>query len=328
MTAGPARGPAGTVSHRLAVEAMATRFELIVEGDDPAALHAAGEEALAVITRIESRLSAFQPKSDIAWINGRAGQGAVKIEPRLFALLQRCVVLSAATDGAFDITVGPLMHAWNLSGGVTRDAGDAPDLPSTEEVAEARSRVGSEHLHFDPCASTIRFGRPGMRIDLGAAGKGYAIDEAIASLRANGVPGALLHGGTSSVHALGRPIDGEVWKVAWNPPGGRGRLFPLHDGALSVSAGHGKAFTRNGRQFGHVIDPCTGWPADRAVSAIVTGPGSLECDALSTALLVLGADWLPRMGARFPGYDGDVAASPARRAATGEAPDRSERADR
>jgi thiamine biosynthesis lipoprotein len=311
VTAVPASGLVRTASHRLAVEAMATRFELIVEGDDPAALHAAGEEALAVITRIESRLSAFQPLSDIAWINGRAGQRAVKVEPRLFALLQRCVALSAATDGAFDITVGPLMRAWHLSGGATQEAAGAPDLPSTEAVAEARSRVGSEHLHFDPHASTIRFARPGMRIDLGAAGKGYAIDEAIASLRANGVPGALLHGGTSSVHVLGRPIDGEVWKVAWNPPGGRGRLFPLHDGALSVSAAHGKAFTRNGRQYGHVIDPSTGWPADGVASAVVTGPGSLECDALSTALLVLGADWLPTLRARFPGYDGAVAATAA-----------------
>jgi thiamine biosynthesis lipoprotein len=97
--------------------------------------------------------------------------------------------------------------------------------------------------------------------------------------------------------------------------------LPLHDGALSVSAAHGKAFTRNGRQFGHVIDPGTGWPADVAASAVVTGSGSLECDALSTALLVLGADWLPTLRARFPGYDGDVAV-------TAAASDRSERADR
>jgi thiamine biosynthesis lipoprotein len=313
----PESHQAGTVSHRLAVEAMATRFELIVEGEDPGRLYAAGEEALAVITRLEARLSAFQPHSDISWINGRAGERPVKVEPRLFALLQRCVALSAATDGAFDITVGPLMQAWNLSGGLRCEPGVAPDVPSSDAVAAARSRVGSEHLHFDPDASTIRFARPGMRIDLGAAGKGYAIDEAIASLRANGVPGALLHGGTSSVHALGRPIDGEVWNVAWSPPGGRGRLFPLRDGALSVSAAHGKAFTRDGRLYGHVIDPSTGWPSDGAVSAVVTGPGSLECDALSTALLVLGEDWLPVMRARFPGYDGCAAAPVATAAAEG-----------
>lgn len=145
-----------------------------------------------------------------------------------------------------------------------------------------------------------------MSIDLGAAGKGHAIDDAGGALRAQGITSALLHGGTSSIHAIGAPPDAGAWTIAWAPSHLR-RTFAQRDGALSVSAAHGKAFTNDGHVYGHVIDPRTGWPTDAAFSAVVTGPGSLECDALSTALLVLGAGWLPTLRARFPGYDGAVA---------------------
>jgi FAD:protein FMN transferase len=290
---------------RFGLEAMATRFELVLSPErdgDEHRLQAIGEEALAEIARLETRLSAFQAASDISWINAHAGHRAVKVEPTLFALLQRCLTLSAATDGAFDITVGPLMRLWKVRG----DPDDPLEalLPSFETVAEARTRVGYQHVRLDPQTSTIRLARPGMGLDLGAAGKGYAIGEAIAVLRAHGCTSALLHGGTSSLHAIGQPHDGDAWRIGWNPPGEAGRIFELRGGALSVSAVHGRAFWSQGRQYGHVVDPRTGWPTDAATSAVVTGPASLECDALSTALLVLGAGWLPTLRTRFPGYDG------------------------
>jgi thiamine biosynthesis lipoprotein len=312
MTSTLADAPSGQ-SVRLAIEAMATRFELVlpchdrVVGGSPetvpaggptSRLRAIGAEALADIAQLETRLSFYRAASDISWINAHAGERAVKVEPRLFALFERCLALSEATDGAFDITVGPLMRAWKY-------VGSAGALPPPELVAEARTRVGYQHLHLDPRESTIRFGRAGMSLDLGAAGKGYAIGAAIRSLRDHGVTSALLHGGTSSVHAIGA-ADGDAWKIAWAPQGELPLTVELRDSALSVSAVHGKAFITDGRLYGHVIDPRTGWPTDAASSALVTGPDSLECDALSTALLVLGADWVPTMHARFPGYTGLV----------------------
>jgi len=273
---------------RLAVEAMATRFELVLDGP-----RGAGEEALAEIVRLESRLSLYQPSSDVSWINAHAGHRPVKVESALFALLRRAIALSEATDGAFDITVGPLMRAWSFEG-------DTGRLPLPELVAGARTRVGYRKLRLDPSASTICFDVPGMRIDLGSIGKGYAIDAAIAVLRSHGVTNALLHGGTSSVHAIGNGLDGAPWRIAWDQPGGQARVFELHDRALSVSAVHGKAFLSGGRQYGHVIDPRTGAPTHAAVSAIVTGPASVDCDALSTGLLVHGPDWAPVLESRFP----------------------------
>ena len=309
MTSAVAGERAALPGIRLGIEAMATRFELLLACERPAdepRLRAIGEEALAEIARIETRLSAFQPSSDISWINAHAADREVKVEPALFALLVRCQALSAATAGAFDITVGPLMRLWKARG-TPDDPLDQRPLPSSEAIAEAHSRIGYESIRLDPRSSTIRFARQGMALDLGAAGKGYAIGEAIKILVAHGCTSALLHGGTSSLHAIGRPHDGDAWRIGWNPPGKPGRIFEVRSGALSVSAAHGQAFWSQGRQYGHVVDPRTGWPAGAATSAVVTGPASLECDALSTALLVLGPTWLPMLRGRFPGYDGAAA---------------------
>jgi FAD:protein FMN transferase len=279
---------------RLAIDAMATRFELVIvpDGGGAARARAIGEEALAEIARLEDRLSLFRPSSDVAGINAAASLRAVKVAPSLFSLLQRTVELSAAADGAFDITVGPLTRLWKR----------ASAIPPVSAIENARHRVGWQHLILDANDSTIRFARPGMTIDLGAAGKGYAVDRAIAVLQSHGVARALLHGGTSSVHALGAPRGEGAWRVGWS--GDTGNVFELRDGALSVSAVHGRRFSSGGREYGHVVDPRTGWPTEKSLSAVVTGPASFDCDALSTALLVLGAEWLPALRARFPGYDG------------------------
>jgi thiamine biosynthesis lipoprotein len=279
---------------------MATRFELVLSGDDPVRLRAAGEEALGEIARLDRQLSFYRPDSDVSWINARAGGGPVRVEAELFALLDRCRALSAATDGAFDITVAPLMRAWGFVKGSGR-------LPDPADLERAHAAVGSAHLHLDPAASTIRFGRPGMSIDFGAAGKGYAIDVAIGVLKEHGVTQALLHGGTSSIHALGSRPGGAPWRIAWTgAPGATPISLELQDCALAASGIGGKSFVAAGQEYGHVMDPRTGRTTACARATTVTGPGSLECDALSTALLVLGASWLPTLHARFPGYRGTV----------------------
>ena len=289
-------------SSRYAVEAMATRFELVFARAEShaARTRAIAEDALGEIVALERRLSRFLPASAIAAINAHAGSRPVKIDPELFALLERCVALSEATDGAFDITIGPLSTLWKSLANA-QGAPHAPHAPRTvptaDEVADARARVGYRYLLLDPDCSTVCFARDGMSLDLGAAGKGYAIDRAIDTLRSHGITNALLHGGTSGIHALGRAQDGQPWNVRWND-----RVFELSDRALSVSAVHGTMFCANGKFYGHVVDPRTGCPTEAAASVVVTGVRSLECDALSTAFLVLGDKWLPQLRERFPGY--------------------------
>jgi len=289
----------------LGLEAMATRFELLLTGGDPRRLRAAGEEALREIERVEGLLSRYRPSTAIAAINAAAGGEPVRVDPRIVALLQRCLELSRLTDGAFDVTVGPLLRAWGFVGG-----SGAP--PETAALARARGLVGSERVELDVAACTVRLSQAGMELDLGAIGKGYAIDCAIAVLEEHGVPSGLLHGGTSSVHVIGHVSLGVPWRVAWRAPGraDRRRTLTAAQPALSVSASHGKAFVLDGRVMGHVLDPTTGEPAGKALSACVVGPSSTVCDALSTALLVSGSRGQVWLGPRFAGYRGWVAGVP------------------
>jgi thiamine biosynthesis lipoprotein len=270
---------------RLALEAMATRFELVLLGRSANPLRAAGEEALREIRSIEKRFSFYDPGSEITALNRRAAREPVVLAPDLFDLLSRAFAFSDLTDGAFDPTVGPLIRCW----GFYRGSGTLPD---DESLESARAIAGRRHVHLDPDAGTVSFDADGVEIDLGGIGKGYAIDEAIRILRERGVEHALLHGGTSTVASIGSGYDGAPWRIAVE--GGESLLgtLELTDRSLSVSAPTGKSFTHEGRIMGHVIDPRLGAPATAAAVAAVESESATESDALSTAALVLG----PRAG--------------------------------
>lgn len=270
---------------------MASRFELILVGENAVWLRAAGEEALGEIERLDAQLSIFRESSEVSRINARAAASPVQVEPRLFALLRDAYRLYEETGGAFDITVAPLMRAW----GFFRAAGR---MPSPDQVATARAVTGMHLVHLDENERTIRFERPGVMIDLGGIGKGYAVDEALGLLREAGVEHAFLHGGTSTSAALGTDEVGSPWQVAIPYPeaaeqvgfseGDPLAVVSIVDRSLSVSAVWGKAFVFEGQTFGHVLDPRLGRPVDGAILTAVTSESATEADALSTALLVEG----------------------------------------
>jgi thiamine biosynthesis lipoprotein len=269
---------------------MATRFELVLPGDNTIALRAAGEEALDEIDRIEGQLSLYRPTSEIAHLNARAANEPVRVTPSLFALLEQALDLSTITDGAFDITIGPLVRCWGFMYGTGH-------IPAGEDLASAQARVGMNLIELDPANRTVRFKREGVTLDLGAIGKGYAIERAAGLLREAGVTSALLHGGTSTVYALGHPPEQKFWTVAIDHPpevvNGSAPVLatiPLRDEAMSVSAVWGKCFQAEGQILGHIIDPRRGAPVSGALLSAVVLPSATETDALSTALLVLGAE--------------------------------------
>ncbi len=300
----------------LARHAMATRFELVLHGDDPVGLRAAGEEALDEIDRLENRLSLYRPGSEIAQVNARAAREPVRVTPETFALLQHAQQLHAETGGAFDITIAPLVRCWGFMGAHGK-------MPAPDEVAAARACVGMQHVQLDAQSHAVRFTRDGVMLDLGAIGKGYAVGQAAEILRAAGITSALIHGGTSTVCAIGRPPDSDSWKVAIEAPPGNARssafaqpsvsqlgedsapeklpAVQLRDEAMSVSAVWGRSFIADGKLLGHVIDPRTGHPVNRALLAAVVLPSATETDALSTALLVLGADGRDSVARLRPG---------------------------
>ncbi|MBE0544910.1 MAG: FAD:protein FMN transferase [Verrucomicrobia bacterium] len=294
----------------LARHAMATRFELVLHGEDPVALRAAGEEALDEIDRLENQLSLYRAGSEIAQLNARAASESVRVTPELFALLQHAQRLHAETGGVFDITIAPLVRCWGFMGGSGK-------MPTLEEIAEAQSKVGMSHIHLDAPSRTVRFDRPGGMLDLGAIGKGYAVERAVGFLRDAGVTCALVHGGTSTVYAMGRPPDADCWQVAIEQPpasfqilvsspatglgstaGKSSSALPavrLRDEAMSVSAAWGRCFEADGQMLGHVLDPRTGHPADRALLAVVVLPSATETDALATAMLTAGREGFETM---------------------------------
>lgn len=279
----------------LARNAMATRFEIVLHGDNPVALRAAGEEALDEIDRLEAQLSLYRPTSEIAHVNARAAFEAVRVSPPVFRLLEHAARLSAETNGAFDITIAPLVRCWGFMGGTGQ-------FPEPDVINDARAKVGMQYVVLDQASSTVRFTREGTMLDLGAIGKGYALERAVELLRDAGVTCALLHGGTSTVHALGRPRDDAPWKIAIErprPDPSQPAEFlaevPLEDEALSVSAIWGRSFSRDGRLYGHVIDARTGYPTEAAALSAVVLPSATETDALSTALLTMGPEGLSRI---------------------------------
>jgi thiamine biosynthesis lipoprotein len=284
----------------LALQAMATRFELVLNGDSPG-LRAAGEEALQEISRIEAMLSLYKSTSEVANLNARAVGERVRVSAEMFDLLERAVALSQETNGAFDITIAPLVRCW----GFMRGQGS---IPSDSEIEEARANVGYHLLQLNRAECTVQFSRSGVMLDFGAFGKGYAVDRAIEILRDYEISSALLHGGTSTVLGIGQNENGIPWRIAiTGAPREDGSaseqtlaVVELKDDALSVSAVWGKSFSSQGRTFGHILDARTGRPSERAELAAVTVPSAADSDALSTALLVEGPDGLATLATTRP----------------------------
>ena len=262
MTVGAPRAAGAPV--RLALAAMGTRFEVVLHGISPAALRAAGEGALAEVEACHHRFTRFAPDSLVSHLQRVAADRAVPLDTDTFALFEDALAVHRASAGAFDIAIAPLMD------------GVAPPARGTDAI------------ELDRASRTLRFTAPGVRLDLGGIAKGHALDLAARSLRENGVQSALLHGGTSSVVAIGTPPDADAWLVALaqaprTPP------VRLRDAALAVSTIRGGRTGERMDAAAHIMDPRTGRPVDRARAVAVVGPCARLADAWATAIVVLGS---------------------------------------
>jgi thiamine biosynthesis lipoprotein len=286
---------------RLSRRAMATTFEILLPFGTPGAVEAA-EEALDEIDRLEAQLTVYRDNSEVSALNRRAPMTWIPVEPRLFDLLALSARLSQETEGAFDISVGALIKAW----GFFRRRGR---VPSEQERAEVRRRIGMGHVRLDPERCAVHYDVSGLEINLGSIGKGYALDRAGELLRERrSLSSCLLHGGHSSVLALGvEPGQRRGWAVGLRHPWERERRLAtvrLRDRALATSAATFQHLEYNGRKLGHILDPRTGWPAEGLASATALAPSAAEADALATAFFILGVEGARAYCARRP----DVAA--------------------
>jgi FAD:protein FMN transferase len=294
LTRGPADDTGADYWVRVHRRAMACRFEVTLSGEDAGHVPAA-RAALDEADRVEALLSVFRDESELVRVNRTAAAGPVDVGAEMFGILHTCAELFAWTGGAYDVTSTPLSRCW----GFLRREGRLPRLP---EIEAARAQVGMDGVALDAARRTARFGRPGLELNLGSIGKGYALGRLAAVLRGHGVHHALLSAGGSSVLAVGG--RGRGWEVDLRPrQSARGRLgrLWLRDAALGMS-GAGEQFVEvGGRRYGHVLDPRTGWPASGVLSASVVTADPGLADALSTAFLVGGVELAGRYCTAHPG---------------------------
>jgi thiamine biosynthesis lipoprotein len=263
---------------------MACLYAIEAYGPDSAALPRILEEALDEVDRIDRLMSHYKPESPLSQLNREARRGPVNVEPELFDFIAEAMRYSRESNGAFDITVGPLMKAWGFFGGDGR-------LPSEQQLANARRSVGARHVVVDHRLRTIAFDDSGVELDLGGIAKGYAVDRAASVLRRRGVTAALISAGGSSVYGLGAPPNRESWSVAIEDPVEGSRIalnVELRDRALSIAGSSEKFFEVEGTRYSHIMDPRSGRPVRGILTVAVLSPNATSGDALDDALFVLG----------------------------------------
>jgi thiamine biosynthesis lipoprotein len=277
--------------------AMGTTVEVYLYAPNGARAAELLQAAFEEIERVEAALSNYRPTSELSRINAVAAVAPVTTDPEVFGLIERALDYSRHTQGAFDVTVGPLVKAWGFFDGTGR-------YPSDDELADARARSGWIHVDLDETTRSVRFLTPGLELDLGGIGKGWALDCAAETLRRHGVSAALLGAGQSTYYAVGAPPDAGGWPIRVTDPQDSTRTLStalLRDQALSTSGSGGQSFQLGGRRYSHIIDPRTGHPVAGMSQVTVTAPTATEGDALSTAVFVLGPERAAELLRRMSG---------------------------
>jgi len=269
-------------------DAMGSTYSIAIYGTDRVEMEAAVDAAFDEVHRLDEMLSNYKPDSEWSEVNRHAAERPMKISPELFQLLSACVAYSRESEGAFDISVGPLMKVW----GFYKGSGHLPHRP---EVLAALTKVGYRHIHLDAAAQTVWFDRPGVELDPGGIGKGYAVDRMVDVLRQKGFSIALVAGSGSSIYGMGAPPEEpKGWRVEIRDPQDSNKAAAevfLKDTSMSTSGSYEKFFRAEGRIYAHIMDPRTGYPAQGSVSVSVIAPRTIDSEAWAKPYFVNGRQW-------------------------------------
>jgi thiamine biosynthesis lipoprotein len=286
MLAAPGRHAKEKVRYEDSRVSMACAYTIAAYGPEMARLRQAVTAAFDEVDRIDRLMSNYKASSPLSRINREAAVSPVKLDAELFEFLDLCLRYSRESDGAFDVTVGPLMKTWGFFRGEGR-------MPSEAELAVAREKTGYRHVVLNHAELTVRFDREGIELDLGGIAKGYAVDRAVAVLKANGIEAALVNACGSTIYGLGSPPGLNEWEVEIQDPVDRSRIATwvrLKNQALSVSGSYEKFFELDGVRYSHVMDPRTGRPVQGVLSVAVVAPSGTEGDALDNVFYVQGVE--------------------------------------
>jgi thiamine biosynthesis lipoprotein len=270
------------------LDAMGSTYTVALYGYNEDQMEAAVEAAFSEVRRLDRMLSNYRPDAELAGINRQAADRPVKVTPELFDLLLKCKEYSRESEGAFDITVGPLMRVWGFFKGTGR-------LPAKEDVAKALRKVGYRNVILDRETRTVRFAQPGVELDPGGIGKGYAVDRMVDVLKDNGIASALVSAGGSSIYALGTPNNSDKgWEVKIRDPKDARKTIEdvyLKNQSMSTSGSYEKFFEAEGRIYSHIMDPRTGYPARGVLSVSVITPTTLDSEGWTKPYFILGRQW-------------------------------------
>jgi FAD:protein FMN transferase len=253
-----------------------------------AAEHALAREIFAAVDAVDRAMSTYRHDSELSRLNRHGADRAFAASPALAEVLAKAHAVSAASDGTFDVTIGPLVNAWGF--GPPGRAG----LPSPEDIARLRERVDWRALALDSAGGAVRKARPDAYADLSGIAQGYGADRIAALLESRGF-GDYLVEVSGEVRAKGVNADGVPWRIGIERPDAPDRtphlVLPLADRALATSGDYRNWFAHEGRRYAHEIDPATGAPARHALASVsVVHPDCALADAWATALFVLGPE--------------------------------------
>jgi len=288
ISAAPAGAPADEhlQRYRESRPGMGSTFEIIAYAPDEPTARRGLDAAFARIEELNQIFSDYDSESEACRLSHAAPMPeAVPVSAEMFAVLDYSIQLSRQTDGAFDVTVGPVSRLW-------RRARRQKELPAPERLREAMAGVGYQHLQLDATGRKARLAAAGMRLDFGAVAVGFAVDEALAVLKQHGLTRVLVNG--SGDMALGDPPPGETgWRIGvapLEPDQPPSRLLRLAHCGVSTSGDAWQYVEIAGRRYSHIVDPRTGVGLTQRSSVTVIAPNGMAADGLATAVSVLGPE--------------------------------------
>ena len=273
------------VTVKRTLKLMGTRFEITVVAPNEEIGYINIDEAVSEIERIEKIISSWDESSETTLINKNAGIKPVKVSPELFGLIERSKKISEITDGAFDISYASMDKIWKFDGSMQ-------NMPSKQEITKSVAKVGYEKIILNTEERTVFLRDPGMRIGFGAIGKGYAADRAKELLISKQVKGGIINA-SGDLTTWGTKSTGEKWLVGIANPLSKEKVFswlPVVESSVATSGNYEKFVILNGKKYSHIIDPRTGYPTTGISSVSVFAKQAELCDALATAVFIMGKD--------------------------------------
>lgn len=268
----------------------------VIAKDDRTAMKCL-DTAFAELQKVDDLMSDYKGDSEISRLNSDAAKRPVKVSAPTFKVLQKSVEFSRLSEGAFDITIGPLAKLW-------RSAAEVNSVPTEAKLAVTRSKVGYEKLFLDANEMTVRFAVDGMKLDLGGIAKGYAIDRAIEAMQAGGAVGGMVDVG-GDIRCFGTPPPGKkTWRIGLENPAepkgsdqslsaGAGSILlilKLNNAAIATSGGYRRFVLIEGKMHSHIMDRDTGASAQGMSSVTIISQNAINADALATAVSVMGPE--------------------------------------